>query len=99
MTFRDKQNKLSHYMSKLKNTLILSLFLAALTEPISCLAHGYDIVQPLTVGKKILITGAGIIGNLWISTLHHQGHRNVTVSEPNASRLKLVEKLGELTQT
>lgn len=28
-----------------------------------------------------------------MAALHHQGHRNVTVSEPNESRLKLLENL------
>jgi D-arabinitol dehydrogenase (NADP+) len=70
------------------------LFAAALTEPLSCLAHGWDIVSPIHVGEKILITGAGIIGNLWVCTLHLQGHRNVTVSEPNTARLDMLKKLG-----
>lgn len=45
------------------------------------------------MGSKILVTGAGIIGNLWVAALHHLGHRNVTVSEPNKNRLKLLENL------
>ncbi|KAF5304222.1 hypothetical protein FQR65_LT08029 [Abscondita terminalis] len=48
---------------------------------------------PITVGQKILILGAGIIGNLWVSILHLQGHRRVTVSEPNVNRLELLKKL------
>jgi threonine dehydrogenase-like Zn-dependent dehydrogenase len=42
-----------------------------------------------------LILGAGIIGNLWASVLHLQGHRRVTVTEPQAARRKLFEKLGK----
>ncbi|CAH1959223.1 unnamed protein product [Acanthoscelides obtectus] len=72
----------------------ITLQQAALTEPISCLAHGWDIISPITVGSKILITGAGIIGNLWVCVLHHQGHRKVTVSEPNQARLDLLRKLN-----
>lgn len=34
-------------------------------------------------------------GNLWVTTLHHQGHRDVTVSEMNQSRLDIVKKLGK----
>nr|CAI5861993.1 unnamed protein product [Callosobruchus analis] len=71
----------------------ITLEQAALTEPISCLAHGWDIISPITVGSKILITGAGIIGSLWVCALHHQGHRKVTVSEPNQARLDLLRKL------
>ncbi|XP_074025911.1 D-altritol 5-dehydrogenase [Leptinotarsa decemlineata] len=72
----------------------ITLEQAALAEPISCLAHGWDIISPITVGMRILITGAGIIGSLWICTLHLQGHRNVTVSEPNLARLDNLKKLN-----
>ncbi|CAH1168720.1 unnamed protein product [Phyllotreta striolata] len=72
----------------------VSLEQAALTEPLSCLAHGFDIISPVTVGQKILITGAGIIGNLWVCNLHLQGHRDVTVSEPNLKRLEMLGKLN-----
>jgi ketopantoate reductase len=47
------------------------------------------------VGYRILILGAGIIGNLWASVLHLQGHRRVTVSEPQEARRKLLKNLGE----
>ncbi|XP_063372323.1 uncharacterized protein LOC134660485 isoform X2 [Cydia amplana] len=33
-------------------------------------------------------------GNLWVTALHHQGHREVTVSEMNKSRLDIVKKLN-----
>ncbi|KAL0809358.1 hypothetical protein ABMA28_011563 [Loxostege sticticalis] len=66
---------------------------AGLCEPYSCVAHGFDRASPLLVGEKILIVGAGIIGNLWVTTLHHHGHREVTVSEMNKSRLEIVKKL------
>ncbi|XP_052739197.1 uncharacterized protein LOC112045129 [Bicyclus anynana] len=64
---------------------------AGLCEPYSCVSHGFDRAAPLPVGSKILIVGAGIIGNLWITTLHLQGHRDVTVSEMNKSRLDIVK--------
>ncbi|XP_075988772.1 uncharacterized protein LOC142984819 [Anticarsia gemmatalis] len=66
---------------------------AGLTEPYSCVAHGFDRAAPLKVGQKILIIGAGIIGNLWVTTLHHHGHREVTVSEMNKTRLDIVKRL------
>lgn len=59
------------------------------------MAHGWDIVSPIHVGSKILVTGAGIIGNLWVCALHLQGHRNVTVSEPNTARLDMLRRLGK----
>lgn len=58
------------------------------------MTHGYDRIAPIPIGSKILITGAGIIGNLWAAALHHHGHRNVTISEPNKNRLKLLENLS-----
>ncbi|CAH2988285.1 unnamed protein product [Chilo suppressalis] len=66
---------------------------AGLCEPYSCVSHGFDRASPLLVGDKILIVGAGIIGNLWVTALHHQGHRDVTVSEMNKSRLEIVKKM------
>lgn len=71
----------------------ISLEQGVLAEPISCLAHSWDRISPITVGQKILVLGAGIIGNLWASILHLQGHRRVTVSEPIVERLKLQENL------
>ncbi|CAG9135085.1 unnamed protein product [Plutella xylostella] len=71
----------------------VSLAQGGLCEPYSCVSHGFDIISPITVGQKILICGAGIIGNLWITTLHHQGHRNITVSEMNTKRLEIVKNL------
>lgn len=47
------------------------------------------------MGEKILIMGAGIIGNLWAVNLHLQGHRSVTISEPNSTRLQQIKKLGK----
>ncbi|XP_072948672.1 uncharacterized protein [Epargyreus clarus] len=66
---------------------------AGLCEPYSCVSHGFDRASPLSIGSKILVVGAGIIGNLWVTTLHHQGHRDVTVSEMNKTRLEIVKKL------
>ncbi|CAH2056130.1 unnamed protein product, partial [Iphiclides podalirius] len=67
---------------------------AGLCEPYSCVSHGYDRALPLPIGSKILVVGAGIIGNLWVTVLHHQGHREVTVSEMNKARLEIVKKMN-----
>jgi D-arabinitol dehydrogenase (NADP+) len=67
---------------------------AVLAEPLSCLAHGWDIISPVTIGDKILLLGAGIVGILWACALHLQGHKNVTVSEPNTARLDMLRKLS-----
>ena len=73
----------------------ITLEQAALTEPLSCVSHGWDLISPVHVGSKILIVGAGIIGNLWAAVLHLQGHRRVIVSEPNENRRKIVKQLGK----
>ncbi|XP_076255799.1 uncharacterized protein LOC143193464 [Rhynchophorus ferrugineus] len=80
-----------HSIQKLPGSV--SLEQGALTEPLSCLSHGWDLLSPVPVGSKILVIGAGIIGNLWVSLLHLQGHRNVTVSEPNLDRLNYTRNL------
>jgi hypothetical protein len=71
------------------------MFAAALTEPLSCISHGWDRIAPIPVGSRILILGAGIIGNLWASVLHLQGHRRVIISEPQETRRKLAMNLGK----
>ncbi|XP_059489363.1 D-altritol 5-dehydrogenase-like isoform X2 [Neocloeon triangulifer] len=66
----------------------------ALCEPMSCIAHGWSRLGAVPHNSKILILGAGIIGNLWACLFHLNGHRgNVTISEPQETRRKLVEKL------
>ncbi|KAL0116656.1 hypothetical protein PUN28_009943 [Cardiocondyla obscurior] len=68
---------------------------AALTEPLSCMAHGWDIVNPVHVGSRVLVMGAGIIGLLWSSLLHLHGLRKtVTISELHEKRKNLASNLG-----
>lgn len=74
----------------------VSLQVGALCEPMSCLSHGWDRLQPVAMGSRILVQGAGIIGALWVSTLHHLGHRDIIVSEPNEARRAIIKKLGAL---
>ena len=67
---------------------------AALTEPLSCLAHGWDKINPVNVGLDVLVIGAGIIGLLWACLLHLHGLRKtVTISEPQEKRRKMLPKL------
>ncbi|CAH1107903.1 unnamed protein product [Psylliodes chrysocephalus] len=80
-----------HMVHKLPE--VVNLKQGALAEPLSCISHGYDIIEPIPVGSKILITGTGIIGTLWACVLHLQGHRNVTICEPNKARLDNIKKL------
>lgn len=68
---------------------------AVLSEPLSCLAHGWDILNPVNVGSKVLVIGAGIIGLLWACLLHLHGLRKtVTISEPQIKRQQIADNLG-----
>jgi len=75
----------------------VSLKSGALCEPLSCILHGWERLMaksPVQPDSRILITGAGIIGNLWVTMFHFHGFRDVTVSEPAVGRRKITEKLG-----
>jgi len=68
----------------------------ALCEPISCLLHGWNRLQKsgcLQKDSRILVIGAGIIGNLWVAMLHHNGYRDVTVQEPSQGRRDILANL------
>ena len=52
--------------------------------------------SPVQPDSRILITGAGIIGNLWVTMFHFHGFRDVTVSEPAVGRRNITDKLGSL---
>ncbi|KMQ87065.1 sorbitol dehydrogenase [Lasius niger] len=68
---------------------------AVLSEPLSCLAHGWDRLNPVNVGNKVLVIGAGIIGLLWACLLHLHGLRKtVTISEPQEKRRELAAHFG-----
>lgn len=68
---------------------------AVLTEPLSCITHGWNKINPVHVGEKVLVLGAGIIGLLWTCILHLHGFRKtVTVSEPQEKRRSAVQRLG-----
>lgn len=74
----------------------MSLQQAVLAEPMSCIAHGWNRMNPIHVGEKVLVLGAGIIGLLWTSMLHLHGLRKtVTVSEPQEKRRAAVTRLGK----
>lgn len=68
---------------------------AVLAEPLSCLAHGWDKINPVNVGSKVLVVGAGIVGLLWACLLHLHGlRRTVTISELQEKRRALLANLG-----
>lgn len=71
----------------------------ALIEPLSCILHGWDRIVKASGGSldsdtRVLIIGAGIIGNLFTCLCHHFGLVDVTISEPGASRRTLSQNMG-----
>ncbi len=74
----------------------LDLRTAALTEPVAVAVRGVRRAgaQP---GDRVLITGAGPIGLLTAAVLAAAGITDITVSEPNAKRRHLAEKMGAST--
>ena len=82
--------------------LNMPIELGALCEPLSCILHGWKRLQnagSLNADSKVLILGAGIIGNLWMCLLHHLGVRNVVVSEPSMDRRNIAEGLSMVCPT
>jgi len=74
----------------------VSLQSGALCEPLSCILHGWERLMaksPVQPDSRILITGAGIIGNLWVTMFHYHGFRDVTVSEPADGRRNITKRL------
>lgn len=70
---------------------------AVLSEPLSCMAHGWDKINPVNIGSKVLVIGAGIIGLLWTCLFHVHGLRKtVTISEPQQKRKVFASNLGNI---
>ncbi|CAH1959225.1 unnamed protein product [Acanthoscelides obtectus] len=72
----------------------VSLQQVILAKHLSHLVNGWDIAGPITISMNILITGAGILGTLWACMLHHQGYRNVTISDDNQKKLNVLRKMN-----
>jgi len=67
---------------------------AALTEPLSCIAHGWQRLLPLPENPSILILGSGLIGTLWGLYLNAQDQSNILYSEPKQNRRQAIEQSG-----
>jgi len=65
---------------------------AAIFDPFGNAVH--TALSTEILGEDILITGAGPIGCMAAAVVRHAGARFVVVSEPNAYRRELAEKLG-----
>jgi threonine dehydrogenase-like Zn-dependent dehydrogenase len=71
----------------------LDMRAAALAEPLAVALHGVtrSTARP---GQRVLVSGAGPIGVLTVVALQIRGVDAIVVSEPNAGRRALAERLG-----
>jgi 2-desacetyl-2-hydroxyethyl bacteriochlorophyllide A dehydrogenase len=74
----------------------LDLRTAALTEPVAVALRGVRRAGARP-GDRVLVSGAGPIGLLTTAVLAAGGVTEITVSEPNARRRHLAEKVGAST--
>ncbi|MGD9495601.1 MAG: alcohol dehydrogenase catalytic domain-containing protein [Armatimonadota bacterium] len=66
---------------------------AALMEPLSCCLHGLEVLGP-EPGDHVAILGGGTIGLLLTQLVRLRGAGRVVVSEPDATKRALAERLG-----
>ncbi|XP_068701983.1 uncharacterized protein [Montipora capricornis] len=71
----------------------LSFELGLLLEPMSCVIHGWNLLQPISPDSEILLCGAGSMGLLFMCLLHFRGYREVIVSELLKGRQRIAQKL------
>jgi 2-desacetyl-2-hydroxyethyl bacteriochlorophyllide A dehydrogenase len=74
----------------------LSLRDAALAEPLAVALHSLT-VSRIEPGQRVLVTGAGPLGQLAVAALRALGVEDVTVSEPRPLRAKLARAVGATT--
>jgi (R,R)-butanediol dehydrogenase / meso-butanediol dehydrogenase / diacetyl reductase len=70
----------------------VSLEQGAVVEPLSCAVHATERV--VRAGDRVLVTGAGPIGQLVVLACKAAGAAHVWVSEPNPGRRAQAERLG-----
>jgi 2-desacetyl-2-hydroxyethyl bacteriochlorophyllide A dehydrogenase len=66
---------------------------AAFMEPLSCVLHGVERLEP-EMAARILILGAGPIGILLLQVLGQAGATEITVVDKNRSRVEFVAQNG-----
>jgi len=83
-----------HHLQVFKLPGEVGLDWGALAEPISCIIHGLDKIQPIKTNSSICILGAGLIGLLWGLLLKNFGLQNILICEPSDHRSNQATKFG-----
>src|SRR5438067_3012999 len=68
------------------------LEVAAIFDPFGNAVH--TALSFPVLGEDVLITGAGPIGLMASAVARHAGARHIVITDPNADRLALAEKMG-----
>jgi len=66
---------------------------AAFVEPLSCVLHGVERTH-IELADKVVILGAGPIGNLILQVARLQGASHITMLESNSGRAELARQMG-----
>lgn len=66
---------------------------AAMTEPISCCLHGFDMTQ-VQAGDTVMIVGTGNIGLIMVQLAKYAGAATIIAAEPNDRRREKALMLG-----
>lgn len=66
---------------------------AAMTEPISCCLHGFDMTE-VRMGDTVMVVGTGNIGLVMVQLARNAGADKIIAVEPNESRRKKALELG-----
>lgn len=66
---------------------------AAMTEPISCCLHGFDMTE-VRMGDTVMIVGTGNIGLLMVQLARHAGADKIIAVEPDDRRREKAVSMG-----
>ena len=66
---------------------------AAMTEPISCCLHGFDMTE-VRMGDTVMVVGTGNIGLVMVQLARHAGADKIIAVEPNDARRAKALELG-----
>ncbi len=67
--------------------------IGALTEPVACILHGIDVIEPV-MGVDVAIFGMGPIGLMFIQLLRHMGASRIVAFEPVEFRREMALRIG-----